>query len=339
MSAARDGGAGVRRARRARRPALALLAAALLALPLLAGCVGDEGAGDPWEGQRPDTLTVATGGSTGIYHAYGVGLAEVLRERYDVPVEVAETGGSVENLESLEDGTAQVAFSAADAARDAVAGKGEFTEPLEVRALARVYDDFVHLVVPANSTIRQLSDLRGKLVSVGAPRSGTALIAHRVLAAADVPEDDLTAVSLGLDGSIASLAAGEIDAFFWSGGLRTPGLTTLADDVPVRLVPLGDVVEEVRSMYGSGYRHGIVPEGMYGSVRAVDTLAVPNFLMVRSDMPDAEARTLVSTLFDARAQIAAQVPSAANLDRVRAIFTDPVELHPGALRYYRETKD
>ena len=91
--------------------------------------------------------------------------------------------------------------------------------------------------------------------------------------------------------------------------------------------------------YGSGYRHGIVPEGMYGSSRVVETLAVPNFLMVRADMPDAEARTLVSTLFDARGQIAEQVPSAANLDRVRAIFTDPVELHPGALRYYRVTKD
>jgi TRAP transporter TAXI family solute receptor len=318
---------------------LAALAAALLALAVLAGCVGDDAAGDPWAGQRPEALTVATGGSTGIYHAYGTALAQVLTDRYDVPAAVDESGGSVENLESLEDGSAQVAFSAGDAARDAVAGEGAFDEPLDVRALARVYDDFLHLVVPADSTIRQISDLRGKLVSIGASRSGTALIAHRVLAAADVPEDDLTAVSLGLDASIAGLAGGEIDAFFWSGGLRTPGLTALADDTPLRLVPLGDVVEEVRSMYGSGYRHGIVPEGMYGSSRVVETLAVPNFLMVRADMPDAEARTLVSTLFDARGQIATQVPSAANLDRVRAIFTDPVELHPGALRYYRDTKD
>ncbi|MFE5334982.1 TAXI family TRAP transporter solute-binding subunit [Isoptericola sp. NPDC056573] len=318
---------------------VALVVAALVALPVLAGCVGDDTAGDPWDGQRPDALTVATGGSTGIYHAYGTALAQVLEDRYDVPVAVDESGGSVENLESLDAGTAQVAFSAADAARDAVAGGGEFDEPLDVRALARVYDDFLHLVVPASSRIRSIDDLRGKDVSLGAPQSGTALIAHRLLAAADVPTEDLTDARLGLDGSIEALRAGEIDAFFWSGGLRTPGLTALADDVPVRLVPLGDLVEEVRSRYGSGYRHGIVPEGMYGSSRVVETLAVPNFLMVRADMPDAEAQTLVSTLFDARAQIAAQVPSAANLDRVRAIFTDPVELHPGALRYYRDTKD
>ncbi|HWV79509.1 MAG TPA: TAXI family TRAP transporter solute-binding subunit [Isoptericola sp.] len=317
----------------------AALAATLLALPAVAGCVGDDGAGDPWDGQRPDALTVATGGSTGIYHAYGTALAQVLEDRYDLPVEVDESGGSVENLESLDAGSAQVAFSAADAARDAVAGEGDFDEPLEVRALARVYDDFLHLVVPADSDVRTIDDLRGKKVSLGAPQSGTALIAHRLLAAADVPSADLTDARLGLDASLEALRAGEIDAFFWSGGLRTPGLTALADDVPVRLVPLGDLVEEVRSRYGSGYRHGIVPEGMYGSSRVVETLAVPNFLMVRADMPEAEARTLVSTLFDARGQIAAQVPSAANLDRVRAIFTDPVELHPGALRYYRDTKD
>jgi uncharacterized protein len=318
---------------------LAALGAVLLALPVLAGCVGDAGPGDPWEGQRPETLTVSTGGSTGIYHAYGTALAQVLEARYELPVEVAESGGSVENLQSLDAGTAQVAFSAADAARDAVAGEGEFDEPLELRALARVYDDFLHLVVPAGSDVRTIDDLRGRRVSLGAPQSGTALIAHRLLAAADLQAADLRDARLGLDDSLAALRSGEVEAFFWSGGLRTPGLTTLADDVPVRLVPLGDLVEKVRSRYGSGYRHGIVPEGMYGSSRVVETLAVPNFLMVRADMPDAEARTLVSTLFDARAVISAQVPSAANLDRVRAIFTDPVELHPGALLYYRETKD
>lgn len=319
--------------------ALAALAAALVALPVLAGCIGDQAAGDPWDGQRPEALTVATGGSTGIYHAYGTALAQVLDDRYDVPVDVVQSGGSVQNLESLDAGSAQVAFSAADAARDAVEGDGEFDEPLDVRALARVYDDFLHLVVPADSAVRDIDQLKGKRVSLGAPQSGTALIAHRLLAAAGVPAGALTDARLGLDDSIEALRADEIDAFFWSGGLRTPGLTALADDMAVRLVPLGDLVEEVRSRYGSGYRHGIVPEGMYGSSSVVETLAVPNFLMVRADMPDAEAHALVATLFDARSQIAPQVPSAASLDRVRAIFTDPVELHPGALRYYRETKD
>lgn len=317
---------------------LAAAAAAALTVLLLAGCLPGERRGDPWAGQRPESLTLATGGASGIYHGYGTGLAAVLTERYDLTVDVLETGGSVENLQLLADGTAHVAFSAADAVGDAVAGTGPFSEPLPLRALARVYDDFLHLVVPADSDIQTVEDLRGHDVSVGAPGSGTSLIASRLLEAADVAERDLRVQALGLSGSIQAMRAGDVDAFFWSGGLRTPGITTLADDVPVRLVPLDGLVDEVRARHGSGYRHGVVPAGMYGLSRDVPTLAVPNFLVVPETMPEPVARTLVATLFDARSRIAAQVPTASQLDRVRAIFTDPAALHPGALRFYRETK-
>ncbi len=327
------------RARPVRVRVRATLAAVTVAAVLVVGgCLGGRGGGDPWAGARPESLTFATGGPTGIYHGYGLGLADVLTERYDLPVEVLETGGSIGNLQLLADGTAQVAFSAADAVGDAVAGDGSFEEPLEVRALARVYDDFVHLVVPAHSDIETFEDLRGRDVSVGAPGSGTSLIASRLIAAADIDQREVRTQALGLERSIEAMRGGDIDAFFWSGGLRTPGITDLADEVSVRLVPLDDLVDGVRADHGSGYRHGVVPAGMYGLTRDVPTLAVPNFLVVRADMPPPVAHTLVSTLFDARSRIASAVPSASQLDPVRAIFTEPAALHPGALRFYRETK-
>jgi TRAP transporter TAXI family solute receptor len=316
----------------------AAVAAVLAALALtVAAC--DDGGDDGWPASAPRELVVATGGATGIYHGYGVGLAGVLEERYDITVDVTETGGSIENLQRLGDGTAHVAFSAADAVQDAVEGEGDFEEPLEVEALARVYDDFVHLVVRADSDIRTIDDLRSRSVSLGAARSGTSLIAHRVLAAAGIKRTELGIRSLGIDASIAALTNREIDAFFWSGGLRTPGLNALSEELPIRLVPLGDLVEDVRAQQGTAYRPGVVPEGMYGSTEEVPTLAVPNFLVVRADMPEPVAQSLVATLFDARSRISARVPSAANLDRVRAIYTQPVDLHPGALRYYRDTKE
>jgi len=319
--------------------ALALcLLAALGVVLVLTGAVGDPRGADPWAGSRPSSLVITTGGTSGIYHGYGAAVGDVLERRYGVPVSEIESGGSIENLQRLADGSAQVAFSAADAVADAVAGRGDFDEPVPVSALARVYDDFVHLVVRADSPVTTIEDLRGRVVSLGAPRSGTALIAHRLLAAADVDEDGLSTRSLGLSESIDALRAGDIDAFFWSGGLRTPGLTSLAAERPIRLLPLGDLVEAVRDRNGSGYRHGVLPQGMYGSTQEVPTLAVPNFLVVRTDMPAPVARVLVDTLFDARSQIAAKVPSAALLDRARAIFTEPVSLHPGALEYFRETK-
>lgn len=325
-----------------RRARLVTLAAATLAVVVVAvlavsGTLGSRH-DDPWEGAAPESLTIATGGTSGIYHGYGVAVGDVLTERHGVPVEIAESGGSVENLQRLADGSAQVAFSAADAVADAVAGRGSFDQPVEVSALARVYDDFVHLVVPAGSSIRSIEDLRGRTVSLGAPGSGTALIAHRLLDVADVPVDRIDVRDLDLGRSIAALGSGDVDAFFWSGGLRTPGLTDLAAQTPIRLVPLGDLVEAMRERHGGGYRHGMVPQGMYGANDEVATLAVPNFLVVPTDMPEPVARTLVATLFDARSQVARTVPAAAHLDRARAIFTEPVGLHPGALRYYRETK-
>ncbi|MDO8143601.1 TAXI family TRAP transporter solute-binding subunit [Isoptericola sp. 178] len=313
------------------------LTAAVLVLVVLAGCFATEDT--PGQGRLPDRIIIATGGTTGIYHGYGRALAEVLEDRHGVETEVLTTGGSVENLELLAAGEAQVAFSAADAVADAVHGTGAFDEPVDLRALGRVYDDFAHLVVPADSPVRELSDLRGLRVSVGAPRSGTSLIARRVLAAGELPESALRVLELGITESLDALGTGRIDAFFWSGGLRTPGLIELAEETPVRLVPLDGVVDELREQFGQGYRHGTVPEGIYGLDADVETLAVPNVLVVPASLPEEAAYALVATLFAARSELAEQVASAAMLDRTRVIYTEPAALHAGALRYYRDVKD
>lgn len=320
---------------------VAAVLSSLCVVAFLAGCVGGAGdpwESDPWEGERPERLTIATGGTSGIYHGYGRALADVLSERYGIETEVLTTGGSVDNLHLLADGTADVAFSAADAVTDAVEGVGDFDEPVDVQALARVYDDFAHLVVPAGSDVEELTDLRGLRVSLGAPRSGTSLIAGRVLQAAEVPVSDLQVAELGITESVAALRSGSLDAVFWSGGLKTPGLVELAEEMPIRLIPLDGVVDELRREHGHGYRHGVVPEGIYGVTENVETLAVPNILVAGPGLPDAVAHGLVQTAFDARAEIAVGVPSAALLDQSRAIYTDPADLQPGALRYYREAK-
>ncbi|WP_402463361.1 TAXI family TRAP transporter solute-binding subunit [Isoptericola aurantiacus] len=318
-----------------RRLATTLLAVLLGSL-VLTGCSAADD--EAWADELPSTVTIATGGTTGIYYAYGRALADVLTQRYGVDAEVLETSGSVDNLHLLDDGTAQIGFSAADAAGDAVAGTGDFDHPVDVRAVARVYDDFEHLVVPASSPVTTIEDLRGLRVSVGAQGSGTSLIARRVLAAADVAEADLRVSELGITESIDALRRGRVDAFFWSGGLRTPGLVELSEEMDVRLVPLQEVVDEMRDEFGHGYRHGVVREGVYGGPADVETLAVPNMLLVGADLPDDVAYGLTALLFDARAELVETVDSAALLDRARAIYTAPTELHPGALRYYRDTK-
>ncbi len=315
------------------RVRVVLLAAAVLTAAT--ACAGDQ---SPGVQVNDDSLIISGGGTTGIYYSYGAELATVLTDRLDVESAALETGGSVENLHNLADGTAQLAFSAADAASDAVAGEDPFPEPLDVLAVARVYDDFVHLVVPADSPITSIEDLRERAVSLGAVGSGTELIARRLLDAAGVDADEIVNPALGIDDSIEAMMAGRIDGFFWSGGLPTPGVKDLAAQVPIRLVDLWQLVEHVRDAHSDAYRHGVVPKGMYGLTDDVATMAVPNFLMVRGDAADDVVHEITRILFEERSSIAAEVPAAALLDRHRAIFTEPVELHPGALQYYRETK-
>lgn len=316
-----------------RRRGAVLVAAA--ALTISAGCMG----GPTSTLQSVDEpLVISGGGTTGIYYGYGAELASVLSDRLQLESSVLETGGSIENLHNLAGGTAQLAFSAADAAADAVAGEDPFSEPLDLLAVARIYDDFVHLVVPADSPITTIEDLRVRAVSLGAVGSGTELIARRLLAAAGVDPAEIDNPALGIDDSIEAMVAGDIDAFFWSGGLPTPGVNDLAARMPIRLVDLRPLVETVRSGHSRAYRHGVVPQGTYGLIDDVATMAVPNFLMVRADTPDDVVFEITRIVFEERSAIAAHVPAAALLDRPRAIFTEPVDLHPGALEYYRETK-
>lgn len=302
----------------------------LVAVVVLAGCSGGAAFEDP--------VTVSGGGTTGIYFGYGGALAEVLGSEFDVEAGVLETGGSIDNLLNLGAGSVQLAFSTADAAGDAAAGEPPFDEPLPIAAAARLYDDFVHLIVPADSQITSIYDLDGKAVSLGAAGSGTELIAGRLLAAAGVDQAGVTNAELGIDHSIEALRSGGIDAFFWSGGLPTPGIKELAESFPIRLVGLSRLVDDLRADYGSGYRHGVVPKGTYGMDGDVETLAVPNYLLVRADAPDEFVYETLAVLFDEQSRIAANVPAASLLDKHRAIYTEPVDLHPGALEYYRDTK-
>lgn len=313
---------------RARRTVLAAAVAPLTVV----GCVGDDDA-------APDESYVITGGgTTGVYYNYAKSLAAAMSDQLDLAVTVLESNGSVENLWRLASGGALLGFSQGDTAVDAVAGREPFDEPVPIEAVARVYDEFVHVVVPADSDIDELEDLRGRRVSLGAHASGTEIIAERLLTAAQVSVGELDNAELGIDGSIDALRDREIEAFVWVGGLHTPGVSDLADDMPIRLVPVDAQVDKVNAEHDGVYRHAMVPKGVYQLTQSVATMAVPNYLVTLADAPDDLVYDTVRVLFGERLSIAQQVPSAALLDRRQAIFTEPMDLHEGATRYYRETK-
>ncbi|MEV1080439.1 TAXI family TRAP transporter solute-binding subunit [Streptomyces sp. NPDC050211] len=290
------------------------------------------------------TITFSTGTPAGVYQKYG----ELLRTELDkdmpnLNVRLTTSDGSQENVARVATGKADFTIAAADAVETyELAGRPGADR---LRGVARLYDDYVQLVARPGSGIDSVADLRGKRVAIGPAHSGVRLISNRVLEAAGIdPEKGITPLSDGIDTGPARLEKGEIDAFFWSGGLPTEGLLNLADSLAYRFVPIdADLVAKVHAMGGATryYRATEMPESAYPSIQkgnAVPTMAVSNLLITRADMDPRLTDWLTRTVINSRDGIGNHVHSAQLVDVRTAIYTDPLALHEGARRYYRSVK-
>ncbi|SDG74344.1 hypothetical protein SAMN05421505_107154 [Sinosporangium album] len=277
----------------------------------------------------PAPLRVATGPAGGPYAQFGSRLATELGHG-GLAVRVLTTGGSVANLAMLADGRADLGFTMADSADDAVnAANGP-----AIAAIARLYMNYLHLVVPTGSPVTTPGQLAGHTISVGANGSGTAVTALRLLAAVGLHPPART-LRLDLEESIEALLAGRVQAFFWSGGVSTPALAAFARRVPVRLIPLGSLAPALRRAHGPVYESTLVPAGQYGSRRPVPTVGTPSYLLCPAALPYDAAHRITAMLFENRDRLEAPDAPGSRLDLRYAIHTGAVPLHPGAARYYR----
>lgn len=308
----------------------------LLSLVILAiGCNGGGGSGSKF-------LSIATGGTGGVYYPYGGGLAKVLNDSIPgVRASAEVTAASVDNLKLIRDGKADIAFALADTVADAANGRGAFLgASAPVASLAVLYSNYTHLITLGSTGITSLAELRGKTVSTGSPGSGTEVIAFRVLRAAGLnPDADVTRQGLGASESAGALKDGKIDAFFWSGGLPTAAVQDLAHSpgIIVRMIPTGDVVAALQRDHGTLYFPLEVPAGAYPGVASpLSVVGVANVLVVNRSMPEQLAYDVTRVLFEKQPELAGIHPEARKLSLETATNGSPVDFHPGALRYYRE---
>ncbi|MFE9098196.1 TAXI family TRAP transporter solute-binding subunit [Streptomyces sp. NPDC007264] len=296
------------------------------------------------EGSPRGTVTFSTGSPSGVYQKYGTLLqGAIAKDMPRLDVRLLNSDGSQENVRRVATGKADFTIAAADAVE---AYKLEHKPGADrLRGCARLYDDYVHLVVPRSSPVQSVADLRGRKVAIGPGGSGVRLIAEHVLMAAGLdPHQDVTPVSDGI-GAVPGLMEGRrIDAFFWSGGLPTGAVTELSKRFPIRLVPIGsDLVAKLHAQGGASryYRAAVMPADAYPQAEhgsSVQTVAVANLLMTREDMNADLTEKLTRTVIDSRDGIGAQVHAAQLVDLRTALYTDPLELHEGARRYYRSVK-
>ncbi|POX46736.1 TAXI family TRAP transporter solute-binding subunit [Streptomyces sp. Ru72] len=290
------------------------------------------------------TVTFSTGTPSGVYEKYGTLLRQTIaRDMPRLDVRLQNSDGSQENVRRVATGQVDFTIAAADAVEAYRLQNGPGAGRL--RGCARLYDDYVHLVVPRSSAVRSVADLKGRTVAVGPGGSGVRLIAEHVLKAAGLdPERDITPLSDGIGTMPGLLRRHRIDAFFWSGGLPTSAITDLSQHFPVRLVPIGgDLVAKLHAQGGASryYRAAVMPADAYPEAQqgvSVQTVAVANLLVTRQDMNADLTDELTRVVIDSRDRIGAQVHAAQLVDLRTAIYTDPLELHEGARRYYRSVK-
>jgi len=292
---------------------------------------------------QAENISIATGGTGGVYYPLGGGLAEVLSKHVPGMQATAEvTGGSVDNLKLIGSGKPYIGFSMTDAAQDALKGEDKFKgNKVPVKTLAILYPNRMHVVTIEGSGIAKISDLKGKRVSTGSPGSATEVMAFRVIEAAGMNRDkDLTRERLGVAESVNAIKDRKLDAFFWVGGLPTAAVTDLANTpgIKIKMIDHADLVPAMNQRWANLYLEDVIPKTTYKGMDADNAQAtVMNILVAHEKMDDKTAYDIVKAIFDHRNDLIAVHKEAENfkLENQKASAT-PIPFHPGALKYYAE---
>jgi TRAP transporter TAXI family solute receptor len=312
-------------------PRIPLLAAALA---LAAGSAGAQ--------EKTIRLSIATGGTGGVYYPLGGGLANAISKALPGVEATAEvTSASVDNIKLVGAGKADIAFSLADTAFDGFSGVGKFKEKVPVRSIAVLYANKSQWVTVEGTGIQKMQDLKGRRISTGAPGSGTEIIALRILEAYGIdPDKDVKREKLSVAESVNAVKDRKIDAFFWSGGIPTAAVTDLAatPGMKIRLLDHADVVPALVKRYGPLYVKGIIKARSYpGQEKDAEVADVWNVLVVHQKMDEKLVHDVVKTLFERKADLVAVHSEAANLDLdTQYQGASPIPFHPGAARYFAE---
>ncbi|WP_210049401.1 TAXI family TRAP transporter solute-binding subunit [Neorhizobium petrolearium] len=284
-------------------------------------------------------INVLTGGTSGVYYPLGVALSEIYGQGIkDARTQVQATKASVENLNLLQAGRGEIAFSLGDSVQAAWEGNTEAGFPGKLdklRGIAAIYPNYIQVVASADSGVKTLADLKGKSLSVGAPKSGTELNARAIFEAAGMSYKDLGKTEyLPFAESVELIKNRQLDATLQSAGLGVASIRDLATSLKINVVAIPKAeVEKI----GAPYIPAVIPAGTYeGQTAEVETAAVGNFLITHSGVSDETVYQMTKLLFENLPKLTAAHAAAKAIDPKKALDGMPVPLHPGAERYYKE---
>ncbi|MGY3695335.1 TRAP transporter TAXI family solute receptor [Bradyrhizobium sp. USDA 3240] len=306
-----------------------LMAAAIVATSVLSAPVA----------QAQQFINVLTGGTSGVYYPLGVAIGKIYGDKIpDVKTQVQATKASVENLVLLQQGRGEIAFTLGDSLKAAWEGDAEagFKAKLDkLRTIGAIYPNYIQIVATAESGIKTLADLKGKSLSVGAPKSGTELNSRAILAAAGMSYKDLGKVEyLPFAESVDLMKNRQLNATLQSAGLGVASLKDLSTSSEITVVA---VPKETVDKIGPPFVSVIIPANTYtGQDKDVPTAAVVNYLVTSSAVSDDLAYQMTKLVFESLPELANAHAAGKEIKLASAATGSPVPLHPGAIRYYKE---
>ena len=285
-------------------------------------------------------ISILTGGTSGVYYPLGVALSQIYSKAIpDAKSSVQATKASAENLNLLQAGRGEIAFTLGDALSDAWKGNEEagFKVPLKkLRGVAGIYSNYIQIVASADSGIKTMADLKGKRLAVGAPKSGTEINARAILKGAGLSYKDLGKVEyLPFGESVELMKNRQIDATLISAGLGVSALRDLATSIKMVVVPIpADVVVKIND---PAYIAGTIPANTYeGQTASVITVAIENFIVTHEGVPTETVYKMTKAMYENLDQMVAAHTAAKAIKREEGPKHMPLPVHPGAEKYYRE---
>ncbi|WP_134699510.1 TAXI family TRAP transporter solute-binding subunit [Ammoniphilus sp. YIM 78166] len=289
----------------------------------------------------PDSIIIATGGTSGTYYPLGGGMAQIFSEKAGINASAQSTGASVENMRLIKDGQVELAFTQGDIADYASKGEIMFKESGAIpnlQAIASLYNETVQIIVAKDSPIQTVEDLKGKRVSVGAPGSGTEANAQQILEAHGLKFEDLgKADRLAFGESSSFIQDGTLDAAFVTAGTPTAAVNELAATKGVRVIGMDDVhIKQIVEKYPY-YAEQVIPAGTYpGFEQEMKTVAVKAQLVVRAELDEETVYSLTKSLFENLDQLKSVHAKAEQIKLETTLEGVSLELHPGAKRFFEE---
>ena len=292
---------------------------------------------------KTNRLSIATGGTGGVYYPYGGGMANVISKYVPNTEATAEvTSASVDNCKLIQAGKADLALIMADVGYDALKGMGRFkaSGPIPVRTVVVPYTNLMHFISTEGTGVKSMKDLKGKRVSTGSPGSGTEVKAMRVLESYGInAEKDIKRERLGVAESAGAIKDRKIDAFAWDGGLPTAAVLDLAatPGVKIKVLSNAEHLDFLNQKYGPVYFKLFIPKAIYPGMEAdVEVVGVANLLICHEKMDIGLGYSITKVLLEHQPELVAVHKEAQHLTLATAAVGSSLPLHSGAIKYFRE---